>query len=76
MMSDFEKNARRELVAVCNAMVSGDVDLIDGSRLLVALRRDLGAVEDELFFPIFRVRVTFPNPANTATLSRLAESAQ
>jgi hypothetical protein len=36
MMSDFEKNARRELVAVCNAMVSGDVDLIDGSRLLVA----------------------------------------
>ncbi len=41
-----------ETISIAEAMISGEIPLIDGARLLCNLRYQIGAIDDSLFTPI------------------------
>jgi hypothetical protein len=45
-------SSRAELVAVAQAMLDGETNLIEGARRICALRHDVGEPDNDVFVPI------------------------
>jgi hypothetical protein len=52
MISSGSQRAKREVVEVAQAMLSGSLDLVTGCRKLCELRHQIGASESDVFLPI------------------------
>lgn len=48
----INESNRNELIAVANAMLNGETNLIEGVRKICSLRHSLGDPENDVFMPI------------------------
>ncbi len=48
----IDESKRNELIAVANAMLDGEINLIEGVRKICSLRHAIGDPENDVFMPI------------------------